>query len=200
MQSFAHLLDVMNAATAEEKPAIRELIKRSFQVRAAALVLDMTGFSISVRRTGVLAHLALIRRMQVLAQAAVQEAGGQVVKFDADNVFAVFETAAAAIDAAERIQSTLEPEGLKTVDGYAIGASIGIDCGDLLLIRNADFFGDPVNVASKLGEDIAGRGEVLVTDQAYAEAGRPAGYAAVNYNVSGLPISAWRRCYDFTAT
>lgn len=195
MQSFNHLLDVLNTAGAEEKPAIEQLIRRSFQVRATALVLDMTSFSISVRRTGILAHLGVIRRMQALAQGAIEGAGGEVVKFDADNVFAIFDSAAAAIDGAERIQKTLGPAGLSTVDGNSIGASIGIDSGEILLIRGADYFGDVVNVASKLGEDLAARGEVLVTEAAYAEAGRPAGYGIIEYNVSGLNIQAWRRAF-----
>lgn len=195
MLSFNHLLDVLNAASVEERPAIEKLIRRSFQVRATALVLDMTSFSISVRRTGILAHLGVIRRMQVLAQKAIEAAGGEVVKFDADNVFAIFDGAAAAIDGAERIQRALGPEGLPTVDGYGIGASIGIDSGELLLIRGADYFGDVVNVASKLGEDLAARGEVLVTEAAYAEAARPEGYEIVEYNVSGLNIQAWRRAF-----
>lgn len=195
MQSFNHLLDVLNAASAEEKPAIEQLIRRSFQVHATALVLDMTSFSISVRRTGILAHLGVIRRMQVLAQEAIEAAGGEVVKFDADNVFAVFDTAAAAIDGAERIQNKLGPEGLSTVDGNSIGASIGIDSGEMLLIRGADYFGDVVNVASKLGEDLAARAEVLVTERAYEEAGRPIDFESVEYSVSGLNIRAWRRIF-----
>ena len=45
----------------------------------------------------------------------------------------------------------------------------GIDHGDLLLVGTEDFYGDPVNTASKLGEDLAIRGETLVTDRAIAE-------------------------------
>ncbi len=195
MQSFNHLLDVYNAAAAEEKPAIEQLIRRSFQVTATALVLDMTAFSISVRRTGILAHLGVIRRMQTLAQEAIEATGGEIVKFDADNVFAMFPEARSAIAGAELIQTRIGPSGIATVDGFGIGASIGIDSGELLLIRGADFFGDAVNVASKLGEDIADRGEVLVTERAYAAAGRPDGYMSVEYNVSGLPIAAWRRAF-----
>lgn len=196
MKTFDHLLDTLNAAAPEDKAEIEALIRKSFQVRRVALVLDMTDFSISVRRTGILAHLALIRRMQVLCQPPIAAAGGELVKHDADNVFAVFPTAAQALQAAEAIQRQLAGRGLETADGRSVGASIGIDSGDILLIRETDFFGDAVNIASKLGEDLAGRGEILVSARAYEEAGRPAEYEAVEYAVSGMPLAVWRRRFD----
>lgn len=196
MKTFDHLLDTLNAAAPEDKAEIEALIRKSFQVRRVALVLDMTDFSISVRRTGILAHLALIRRMQVLCQPPIAAAGGELVKHDADNVFAVFPTAAQALQAAEAIQRQLAGRGLETADGRSVGASIGIDSGDILLIRETDFFGDAVNIASKLGEDLAGRGEILVSARAYEEAGRPAEYEAVEYAVSGIPLAVWRRRFD----
>ena len=44
--------------------------------------------------------------------------------------------------------------------------SVGIDYGRVLLIGEIDFYGDPVNTASKLGEDLAIRDETLVTERA----------------------------------
>ncbi|MFC5301983.1 hypothetical protein [Azospira restricta] len=196
MKTFDHLLDTLNAAAPEDRAEIEALIRRTFQVHRTALVLDMTDFSISVRRTGILAHLALIRRMQVLCEPPIVAAGGEVVKRDADNVFAVFPTAAQALRAAEAIQRELAGRGLETADGRSVGASIGIDCGDILLIRETDFFGDAVNVASKLGEDLAGRGEILLSARAWEEAGQPADYAAAEYTVSGMPIAVRRRRFD----
>lgn len=193
MKTFDHLLDTLNAAAPEDRPAIEALIRKSFQVHRAALVLDMTDFSISVRRVGILAHLALIRRMQVLCRLPIEQAGGEVVKTDADNIFAVFENAAQALQAAESIQRQLAGNGLATADERTVGASIGIDSGDILLIREMDFFGDAVNIAAKLGEDLAGRGEILVTARAYEEAGEPAEYEAAEYAVSGIPVAVWRQ-------
>jgi len=196
MKTFDHLLDTLNAAAPEDRPAIEALIRRSFQIHGTALVLDMTDFSISVRRTGILAHLALIRRMQVLCRPAIERAGGEVVKHDADNVFAFFRDAEAALAAAEDIQRQLAGSGLATADGRSVGASIGIDNGDILLIHETDFFGDAVNIAAKLGEDLAGRGEILVSAGAWEEAGRPEGYEAAEYTVSGMPVAVRRRRFE----
>ena len=43
---------------------------------------------------------------------------------------------------------------------------MGIDYGRLLLVGDSDFFVDPVNTSSKLGEDLAVRAEVLITERA----------------------------------
>ena len=96
-------------------------------------------------------------------------------------------------NAAEAIQQQLAGQGLATTDGCSVGASIGIDVGDILLIRETDFFGDAVNIASRLGEDLAARGEILVSERAWAAAGKPPGYEAAEYVVSGLPIPVFRR-------
>ena len=47
-----------------------------------------------------------------------------------------------------------------------VGIAIGIGFGSILDLDGEDFFGDEVNLASKLGEDIATGGEVLLTDAA----------------------------------
>jgi adenylate cyclase len=44
---------------------------------------------------------------------------------------------------------------------------IGIGFGRVLLLSN-DLFGDEVNVAYKLGEDVARSGEILVSEAAHA--------------------------------
>ena len=44
---------------------------------------------------------------------------------------------------------------------------IGVGFGRLLVVGDEDVFGEEVNLASKLGEDVAGPGEVLLTESAW---------------------------------
>ena len=44
VKTFDHLLDTLNAAAPADRPAIEALIRKTFQVTRAALVLDMTDF------------------------------------------------------------------------------------------------------------------------------------------------------------
>ena len=71
-----------------------------------------------------------------------------------------------------------------------ITIAIGIDHGDLLLIDEADFFGDPVNTACKLGEDVAAEGETLVTARAFELCTRDLAYVLDRKlaRISGIDI------------
>ena len=52
---------------------------------------------------------------------------------------------------------------------------VGVGHGRILKIGDDDVFGHEVNLASKLGEDTAKGGEILVTQAARTAAGDPAG-------------------------
>ena len=78
----------------------------------------------------------------------------------------------------------------------AIVFSIGIDFGEVLLIEHADCFGDAVNLAYKLGEDIGRPGEVLVTQAVHDQLRGGTGLAGVQLqeatvSVSGLAVVAY---------
>ncbi len=89
-----------------------------------------------------------------------------MLKCDADNCYAFFESPDDAIKASFDVNAAL----FRANDDFGIGEqiylSVGIDYGRLLLVGDVEFFGDPVNTASKLGEDLAVREEVLVTHRA----------------------------------
>ena len=86
MQSFSALLDTLNQASPERQPAIEQLILDTFQRRKAVLALDMSGFTLTVRRDGILAYLRQIRRMQQITTPLVLAYHGAVVKNEADNL------------------------------------------------------------------------------------------------------------------
>ena len=65
---------------------------------------------------------------------------------------------------------------------FDTGVSIGLDYGQILVIKEQDCYGDTVNVAFKLGEDIAQKNEILIT------------YKIINENKSCRIIC---RCWRF---
>jgi len=141
------------------------MIRDLFEADCAVFVLDMSGFSVSVQRHGIIHHLAFIRRMHVVVRPAVEEADGRVVKFDADNCFAVFDSVNQAVEAAKQIHVELKRLNRGLAIAERIEVSIGIGYGTILLGED-DLFGDEVNQAAKLGEDLAQAGEVLLTEAA----------------------------------
>jgi class 3 adenylate cyclase len=71
--------------------------------------------------------------------------------------------------------------------------SIGIGFGDTLYIGDEDVHGDEMNLACKLGEDIAGPGEILLTKAAYESL--PAGKlkaTSATVSISGMILRYFR--------
>lgn len=160
MPNFADLVDRLIEAEGPERAAIEARIWEAFGVVQAVLVLDMSQFSLSVRRDGILPYLGHIRRMQRLMAPVVERHGGRVIKFVADNLFATFATVEAAALASLAMNRALDEHDA----GFTI--AIGIDHGRFLLLPEGEAWGDAINVACKLGEDLARPGEVLLTQAA----------------------------------
>jgi adenylate cyclase len=196
-QDFFRLIDRMNGAPAADRARVEADIWHTYGVEMAMLALDMSQFSLAVRRGGILPYLGLVRRMQVATAPLVEEAGGKVVKFEADNLMAVFPDVPPAVEAAVRINRALAGE---SCGGIACAVGVGIDYGRFLMIPGEDCFGDTVNVAYKLGEDVARPGEVLLTSAARARLGRDARYRLVEQRVSisGLDLATYSVTYQGT--
>lgn len=164
---FNALVERLAGAGEDEKRAIEAAIWERFGVERAVMALDMSHFSLTVRRSGILTYLGLIRRMQVFTRPIVERHGGIVVEFHADNLMAVFPDVDEAVEAGVDINRALAHD-LNGEGKPSISVAIGIDYGRFLFVANEHCYGDTVNVAFKLGEDIARSGEILITDGARA--------------------------------
>ena len=91
---------------------------------------------------------------------------------EADNLFAVFDDAPAALRAAIAMQRVCTEAAPRHAEHDRVAVAIGVGFGRILDIDGHDFFGHEVNLASKLGEDTASGGEILLTEAAH---GRVAG-------------------------
>lgn len=167
---------------------IETTIDRVFGGERAVLALDMTGFSRTTRAHGITAFLAMIHQMTLLACPAITAQGGTLIKNEGDNLFCVFETAHAAVSAAREIVERLETVNLLLPEARRLYASIGIGFGRVLIIEDEDLFGDEVNLASKLGEDIADKGAILLTPNAKAALGDAVATSARDISISGIPL------------
>ena len=102
--------------------------------------------------------------------------------------------AAAATDAVACSRAILDAFGDSDDDGRPRGA-IGLATGRLLLIGGHDFWGECVNLSSRLGEDLADPGEILLTASAAAliearlQSMQPESHILA---LSGLKLAYWR--------
>ena len=116
-----------------------------------------------------------------------------MIKYEADNCFAVFPDPLAAVHAAIAMQHAFGAENLLTSGDLDIHISCGIDYGRILIVGQEDCFGDPVNRASKMGEDLAVAGEILVPREAMQMIPATAGIKSreMNVSISGIRIPAY---------
>jgi adenylate cyclase len=163
--------DALIAAFADERDAdksevIRQRIWDEYGTEGAVFISDMASFSSTSRKIGVCHFLKLIHRARQIVGPVVESNNGTLLKFDADNCYAYFRNTDDAIKASFEVNSAIFSSNEDFGLAEQISLSVGIDYGRLLLVGDADYFGDPVNTASKLGEDLAVRAEVLVTERA----------------------------------
>ena len=92
--------------------------------------------------------------------------------------------------------TTVLPVAQKWQEGYNkthpdIQISVGIGWGPTLVLER-DMWGAEFNLASKLGEDLAGAGEVLLTSSAHRALGRsPYAFRRRTVTVSGMPYNSY---------
>ena len=185
------LLPRRNRTAAKHHPIDAEINRRFLKPRAI-FVLDMAGFSISVRRHGIIHHLTLICQMRQTVTSQIRTTGGHLLNFHADNALAAFRTVPQALRAARQINASFAAHNHSTPVTHHIHASIGIGFGPVLLAHD-DVFGDEVNLASKLGEDLAQPDEILLT--AAARQRLPARShlcEPLHLSVAGLPLPAFK--------
>ena len=161
-----HLLLYSQTESPEERQGIEGILWSNYGAEYAVFVLDMSGFSLLTRKYGIVHYLSMVRRMQLTTEPIVRSYGGFMIKYEADNCFAVFPDPLSAVNAAIAMQHAFRAANLITSEDLDIHISCGIDFGKILIIGHEDCFGDPVNRASKIGEDLAAAGEILITKEA----------------------------------
>ena len=177
----------------KRRAELEDQIKRIFSRRAAILALDMCGFSRTTQAHGIVAFLVMIHEMQRLCEPAVRSFGGFLVKSEADNLFCLFDSPADALAAALDIHVRCAAANAGRSADHALHAAIGIGFGDTLYVGKEDLHGDEMNIACKLGEDIAELGDILLTSAAHAEL--PAGTVNATrhtVSISGLALDYFR--------
>ncbi|MDZ4370389.1 MAG: adenylate/guanylate cyclase domain-containing protein [Phenylobacterium sp.] len=172
----------------ERRAELSDQILAEFTRRCAVLVLDMSGFSRTTQVHGVVSFLLMIHQMRLLAVPTIAARGGTLVKAEADNLYCVFPQAADAVGAAREVMRQLQTVNPLLPAGRKLYASIGIGFGDILLLGDEDLFGDEVNLASKLAEDVAQGGMIVLTEGARAALPDDVASTAERASISGIAL------------
>lgn len=126
---------------------------------------DTADFTATTARYGIVHFLMIFNRLVEAVDPVLKEARGRIVKVEADSLLLDFpgaDDACRGVIALERLLrrvNTGRPQNERLHFGYGIGF------GEVLDIER-DMFGLEVNLASKIGEDMARPGEALLTPAA----------------------------------
>lgn len=150
----------------ERSGEVDELIWKKYGKHCTILVSDQSGYTRLTRARGIIHFLSLHYRLLDMSLPIITASGGIALKTEADNILAVFEETPAAIEAAVKMNEASAVYNKTVEPDFQIYHCIGISCGEVLR-TDFDVFGDPVNVAYKLGEDVARPEEILVCDRTH---------------------------------
>ena len=140
-----------------------------FGVEIAPLVIDSVGFTRTTQTEGIVHFLTQLAKARLISEQVLGQANPISFFFHADNCFAYFPSAEDALIAAISLRDAINHAALPLTGDEKYGVSMGIGFGRLLSSGAEDgYFGDEMNVASKLGEDLGSRDDIFLSEAAHA--------------------------------
>ena len=149
----------------------------------AIMFTDLSGFSRQVAEFGIIHFLQVILEHKQLLLPIVENHDGILIKIEADSFMILFKSPARALECAVAMQRMCQTVNHRRAAEEQIVLCVGLGFGKLLKIGDTDVYGLEVNLASKLGEDIARGNEIHVTPSARAAAGEVTGSTFEEYTV-----------------
>jgi adenylate cyclase len=130
----------------------------------AVMFTDLAGFSRQVEAFGIIHFLQVIWEQKRVLLPIVARHDGILIKVEADSFLLIFKRPLNAVRCAMEMQQMSRQINQRRLPEEQILLCIGVGFGRILRVIDRDVFGMEVNLASKLGEDIAKANEILVTD------------------------------------
>jgi class 3 adenylate cyclase len=181
---------------AAERPALDCKTYPQLFCKRAVVFTDTADFTTRTARHGILHFLMVFERLALAAPEALRESGGEIVKIEGDSLLLRFEDVARACRGVAALETLLAQLNRKRPADECLHFSYGVGYGDVLDL-DRDMFGLEVNLASKLGEDLARPGEVLLTPAAAASLDaralkRVVPHQIVTFGQSAIPVQRFK--------
>ena len=166
MDLISYLLD--NSERGLDENTLKTNAWDHFGVEVAALVIDSVGFTRTTQAKGIVYFLTQLAKSRKITNQVMDKYKPISYTFHADNCYAFFRDVNLAFNAAIELQKMTQTASIPLVGDELFGLSIGIGFGRLLKAGSHEhYFGDEMNIASKLGEDTGSRDDILLSDNAY---------------------------------
>ncbi|TGM89991.1 adenylate/guanylate cyclase domain-containing protein [Leptospira licerasiae] len=131
---------------------------------------DLSGFSRGVEKFGIIHFLQTIHESERVLVPIIEDHDGILLKSEGDSFLVIFRNVSKGLQAAIRMQKELVEYNKDKIPEEKILLCVGLGFGKVLKIGDSDVFGSEVNTASKLGEDTAEAGEILITQAVFENA------------------------------
>jgi class 3 adenylate cyclase len=163
---FDHL---QNLISRDIHPTEREAeIWERYGSTVAAMVIDSSGFSRVTEQHGIVHFLSQLMLMRSTIRNICDGYRCHAFRFEADNVYAIFDQPNDAVHAARRVHEVIHEKEIMLTPLEPFRVCIGIGFGKMLYSETLEgYFGEEMNLASKLGEDTAIPGETLITQSVF---------------------------------
>lgn len=196
MREDSPICSTIKAAQAEglAAEAIERRVWELHGTTCAMLALDSSGMTRVTRTLGIVHFLARFVQMRDLAQAILERHGCRASRSFADNLFAEFPTADAALAAALEIHRTLRERGVMLTEREPYHVCIAVGYGRVLDNGALGVLGDEMNITAKLAEDFAKGGETLITPAALENLTVHPTLAVekIEFTISKVAVTAYR--------
>ena len=150
-------------APGADKAAIDQRIWDLFGEEWAIMFTDLSGFSRNTAAFGIVHFLQIIHQSKKLLVPCIDAYDGILLKMEGDSMLVIFRNPQKALECAIAMQRATQSYNIGRPDTETVLLCLGLGYGKVLHIGDSDVFGPEVNAASKLGEDTATKGEILVT-------------------------------------
>lgn len=180
---------------------IDKLIELGYKKENRCVVFtDLSKFTKQSFEHGIEIALVKLNEVTSILEECTRNYDGQVVKSIGDSMFLTFDTVDAAFKSVIEMHRMIDEYKLESKDEFEINLCAGIGYGECYIDKNGDCFGNEVNLASKLGEDVAKAREILFTKNAYIQLNlnrlNDSNLNNFCYEISNIKILAYRCLYE----
>ncbi len=164
MQQRLNKLLAERARPGSDKKLVDDHIWELFGEEWAVMFTDLAGFSRNTEAFGITHFLQVIYESFRLFIPVIEQTGGVLLKVEGDSMLVIFRSAESALRCAIAMQHAASAYNISRDDAEKVLVAIGLGFGRVLKFGDQDVYGQELNVACKLGEDLGQNGEIQCSD------------------------------------
>lgn len=173
------------AATHADTASVDRRIWEQFGDHGAVMFTDLAGFTRRSAELGITHFLQIILQSQKILRPVIADHEGTVFEVVGDSMLLWFKPVDLAIRCAVAMQQACREFNKEREPHDQVLLCLGVGYGRLLRVGNSRLAGAELNVASKLGEDIAEGYEILVSDAARKAVGE---LPQIEFRLTGITL------------